>query len=196
MYVLLKSEHFTLKKLNARIKEYRHLPPDVRIPPFPDKLKKGIAGGKPNSSSVARLTGSQCMHFALESVNIIDPLLNDELRMNPAWISWVKLAELFTLSVQHELHYDDIKGIDDLVLEHSRLFDEVPEYNGLKRPKHHFCSHLAMDVYRFGPPRGYWCFGYEAFNRIIKCGAKRSNWKNVTLSVMQYWSARSARILL
>ena len=196
MYVLLKFNHFTLAKLNTRIKEYRGLPLDVRIPPFPDKLKKGIAGGKPDSSSTARLTGSQCMHFTLESIKIIDPLLNDEIRANPAWISWVKLVELFTHSVQHKMHCDDLELIDDLVLEHSRLFDEVPEYNGLKRPKHHFLSHLVMDIWRFGPPRGYWCFGYEGFNRVIKDGAKRSNWKNVTLSIMRYWSARSARSLM
>ena len=79
-----------------------------------------------------------------------------------------------------------------LVLEHSALFDAVPEYAGLKRPKHHFLVHLAGDVWRYGPPRGYWCFGFEGFNKIIKAGAQRSNWKNETVSIMRYWSMRSA----
>ena len=48
------------------------------------------------------------------------------------------------------------------------LFDAVPQYAGLKRPKHHFMTHVAQDVWRFGPPRGYWCFGYEGFNKVIK----------------------------
>ena len=45
-------------------------------------------------------------------------------------------------------------------------------------------------LWRYGPPRGYWCFGFEAFNRVIKAGARTSNWKNTTRSIMQYWSAR------
>ena len=59
---------------------------------------------------------------------------------------------------------------------------------GYQRPKHHFLSHIALDIWRFGPPRGYWCFGFESFNKIIKRGAKRSNFKNETVSCMRYWS--------
>ena len=131
----------------------------------------------------------------LRSPEILDPLLTPAMRADPAWLSWLKLVELFAHVVQHSLHVDDIERIDDMVLEHSRLFDEVPQYNGLKRPKHHFLCHLAGDIWRYGPPRGYWCFGFEAFNRVIKTGGKHSNWKNVTLSVMRYWSARSVRAL-
>ena len=85
--------------------------------------------------------------------------------------------------------------LDDMVLEHSALFDKVPEYNGLKRPKHHFLCHLALDIWRFGPPRGYWCFGFEHFNQLIKRAAQSSNWKSTTVSIMRYWSAYSARNL-
>ena len=190
---------FSLSSLNARIRSYRGLPDDVRIPQFPDKLRQGEAGGKPKSKSTARMTGSQCMHFALHSTGpqgILYPLLTAEMRANPAWHSWVKLVELFTLAAQHELHVDDIERIDDLVLDHSARFDCVPEYNGFKRPKHHFCSHLALDAWRFGPPRGYWCFGFEHFNQRIKKGANASNWKNTTTSVMRYWSAWSARLIM
>ena len=51
-------------------------------------------------------------------------------------------------------------------------------------------------MWLFGPPRGYWCFGYEAFNKIIKAGAQRTNWRDTTYSIMQYWSVRSARAML
>ena len=115
---------------------------------------------------------------------------------HPAWASWLKLVELFAYTLQTELKVTDVKVIDTLHLEHSVLFDAVPEYNGLKRPKHHFCTHLADDIYRYGPPRGFWCFGFEGFNRIIKRGARMSNWKNTTVSIMRYWSARSARTLM
>jgi len=156
---------------------------------------QGIGGGKPLSSRTVRMTGSQCMHFSLHSFAIMDPLLTPAMRRHPAWASWLKLVEAFALVVQHSLHFDDIKRLDDLILEHSAMFDAVPEYNGLKRPKHHFLAHLALDVWRFGPPRGYWCFGFEGFNKVIKRAAQCSNWKSTTVSVMRYWSARSARAL-
>ena len=107
---------------------------------------------------------------------------------HPAWASWVKLVELWSVAVQHTLTPADVERIDALQLEHSAIFDQVPEYNGLKRPKHHFLSHLALDVWRFGPPRGYWCFGFESFNKVIKAGAQRSNFKCTELSIMQAWA--------
>lgn len=95
--------------------------------------------------------------------------------------------------VQHELTVSDVKLIDDLQLEYTRLFNNVPEYVGYRRPKHHFLTHLAVDVWRFGPARGYWCFGFEAFNKVLKAGAKRSNYIATSLSVMRYWSMLAAR---
>ena len=185
-----------LDELNARLRAYSpYLPKDVRIPLFPTKLRKGAAGGLASSSQTARMTGSQCMHFAIHSFAILDPILEDCMRDDPAWASWLKLVELFNVTILHELHTDDVARIDDLQLEHQRLFDLVPEYAGLKRPKHHFCVHLGLDLWRYGPGRGYWCFGFEAFNRVIKGGAQLSNWKNTTVSIMRYWSARSARAL-
>ena len=131
----------------------------------------------------------------VRSIQIIDPLLTAEMRANPAWVSWCKLVELWSVVVQHELQVSDVQRIDDLVLEHSALFDQVPQYSGLKRPKHHFLSHLALDVWRYAPPRGFWCFGFESFNKVLKAGAKRARWKNEVVSVMRVWSLWSARRL-
>ena len=144
-------------------------------------------GDVPMPESVMRMTGSQMMHFTLHSPAILSPLLTAEMKAHPAWLCWLKLVELFSLVVQHRLEVADIERIDDLVLEHSALFDAVPEYAGLKRPKHHFAQHLALDAWRFGPPRGYWCFGFEGFNKVIKRGAALSNWKDETVSIMKYW---------
>ena len=101
-----------------------------------------------------------------------------------------------SLAIKHELNVSDVTRLDGLQLEYTQLFELVPEYEGLFRPKHHFLAHLARDVWRFGPPRGYWCFGFESFNRVIKAGAQHSNWKRSSLSIMQYWSMQSARGLV
>lgn len=193
-YVLIKMK-LDINKVNERVKACKGLPRDVRIPPLHSKLKNGKAGGTPRSAAVLRMTGSQCMHFALFSLEILDPLLTPEMRSSPAWASWVALVELWSVVVQHKLVAADIERIDELQVKHSTLFDQVPEYNGLKRPKHHFLTHLAQDVWRFGPPKGYWCFGFEAFNKVIKAGSMRTNWKNESVGIMRYWSMKSACIM-
>ena len=56
------------------------------------------------------------------------------MRADPAWASWSKLVELFSLVLGHTISVADIKRVDDLQMEYSRLFDAVPQYAGLKRP--------------------------------------------------------------
>ena len=54
-----------LEALNKATRAYKAFPADVRIPKFHAKLKKGVAGGVPDSSRTVRMTGSQMMHFAM-----------------------------------------------------------------------------------------------------------------------------------
>ena len=54
-----------IDRLNKATRRYPKFPADVRIPTQPDKLKKGVAGKVPDSSSTVRMTGSQCMHFTM-----------------------------------------------------------------------------------------------------------------------------------
>ena len=132
------------------------------------------------------------MLFCLHSVAILGPLMTEAMMRHPAWASWVKLVELFSFAIQHELPVGYSQRIDDLMLQHSALFDEVDQYVKLKRPKHHFASHLAIDAWKYGPPRGYWTMGFEAFNKVIKAGGRRSNMKCESMSIMEHWSMWSA----
>jgi hypothetical protein len=175
---------------------YDGWPPDVRIPPLHPKLIEGQAGDVPHTNKTIDMTGSQVMHFALHSVELLSPLLTDTMRHHPAWRCWLKHAEMFSVAVQHTHTLSDVARLDGLVVEHSQLFDQVPEYAGLKKPKHHFAQHLAADLFQYGPGRGYWCFGFESFNRVIKHAARRSNMKNEAVSIMQYWSVKAARALI
>jgi hypothetical protein len=168
----------------------------VRIPPLQSKLKSGTAQGQPHTGKTVSMTGSQVMHFTMQSVALLEPLLSPEMLLHPAWKCWVKHTEMHSLALQHSFTSDDVTRLDDLVLAHAKLFNLVPEYYGLKKPKHHFAQHLAPDVFQYGPPRGYWCFGFESFNQLIKRAACRSNFKNEVVSVMQYWSVKSARALV
>jgi hypothetical protein len=64
MYILCKLG-LMLSAVDQAVKQCKNMPKDVRIPKFPEKLTKGVAGGRPDSSRTARMTGSQCMHFTL-----------------------------------------------------------------------------------------------------------------------------------
>ena len=67
----------------------------------------------------------------------------------------------------------------------------VPEYRYFWVPKYHYALHLAQDIWRFGPPRLNWCFGYEAKNQPLKKGTKRSNFKNPPMATANFWCESS-----
>lgn len=50
-------------------------------------------------------------------------------------------------------------------------------------------------VTRARSPRGYWTFGFEGFNKVIKTGGRGSNWRHESYDIMSWWSIRSARWL-
>jgi hypothetical protein len=126
---------------------------------------------------------------------MIEPVLTAEQRQRPSWTCWKKLVELYVACIQHEFTLADIKRVDDLVIQHSQLFDSVSAYCGFKRPKHHFMTHLAGDIYNYGPMREYWTFGFEGFNKVIKSAARRSNWRRESYDICKLWSLRAARWL-
>ena len=193
-YVLFKMG-LTLDDVNYEIRRYAYWPADVVIPPLHSNLQEGTAGRKPKSSRCLRMTGSQVSHFTIHSVNLLTPLLTDRMRLNPAWVSWVKLVQLYIVTIKHSNTVDDVDMIDDLQFEYSELFDTVPEFVGLKRPKHHMLIHLATELWRYGPARGYWTMPFEAFNKVIKAGAQSSNWKHESRSVAHYWMMKWGRYL-
>ena len=75
----------------------------------------------------------------------------------------------------------------------TRACAQVSEYAGLEKPKHHMALHVVRDIERNGPPRGFWCMAFEAFNQVIKKMFNKSNYKSAAVSVADFWSMRSAR---
>lgn len=72
---------------------------------------------------------------------------------------------------------------------------QVKEYNGLWKPKHHFMTHLPVDLLRFGPLRGFWCMSFEGFNKIVKQAAEISNYRSEDVFVLEHWMMKSAKKL-
>jgi hypothetical protein len=86
-----------------------------------------------------------------------------------------------------------ILNIDCQPLPHYRW--QVKEYDGLWKPKHHFETHLPVDVLRFGPLRGFWCMSFEGFNKIVKQATELSNYRGEDVFVMMHWVVKSAKML-
>jgi hypothetical protein len=74
-------------------------------------------------------------------------------------------------------------------------YSQVREYDGLWKPKHHFATHLPVDLLRFGPLRGYMCMSFEGFNKIVKQATEISNYRSEDQFVMQHWIMKSAKKL-
>ena len=55
------------------------------------------------------------------------------------------------------------------------------------KPKHHMTSHIPVDILRLGPARGYWCYSYEGYNKVIKKITRGSNFKNICKRVADVW---------
>ncbi len=68
--------------------------------------------------------------------------------------------------LQHVFTDDEADELARLIAAHIKAFDEVDEYDGLERPKHHFQEHLPAALRMFGPFRGFWCMPFEAFLQV------------------------------
>ena len=48
-----------------------------------------------------------------------------------------------------------------------------------------------MALFWVTPMRGYWCFGFESFNKVFKVAAQHSNWKDTECAILESWSWKS-----
>lgn len=56
-------------------------------------------------------------------------------------------------------------------------------------------THLAVDILRHGPPRGFWCMSFEGFNKVVKQATEISNYRHEDMFVLEHWIMKSARVL-
>ena len=83
----------------------------------------------------------------------------------------------------------DILDLDKTIWQHDTLLLGTPSLSHLWKPKHHYLSHVPLEILRWGPPRNYWCIPFEHENQLIKGGASHSNFVNVL------WSAADEKAL-
>lgn len=86
--------------------------------------------------------------------------------MHPCWVSWTAHCCVVKRCLQHVYTEADADDLENLIEQHLSLFEMVPEYLDLDRPKHHFQIHLPRALLNYGPFRGFWCFPFEAYMQV------------------------------
>jgi len=105
------------------------------------------------------------------------------------------------LSLSHSFRRStDLRALAQLVKEHHTLYQSVPEYGAAGRadskcfmkPKNHAASHLNHTISDGGPLRQLWCMAFERFNQSFKRMAEICNFRDVSKSMVMFWSMASA----
>jgi hypothetical protein len=111
--------------------------------------------GSPRSQKSIHLSGADTLHFAVASIEIIEPLL--KRKDHPAWISWKAHVRLLRFVTRDSYsRSSDCKQVKQLVKEYVLAFELVDEWRGYEKPKQHLLDHLAELLDEFGLFKAVW----------------------------------------
>ena len=131
------------------------------------------------------------MLCACGSIAMIEPLLNEQEKRRPSWMSWTAHVRLLTFVLRHSFSLADVETLQVLVNDFDAKFHAA--YKGkFRRPKHHLLRHLVKYVKLYGPPRGFWCMSGEALLQRLKQLFEVCNYKCAPHSVLTMWNQRRA----
>ena len=129
----------------------------------------------------------------LHSIELLTPFVQDTSHV--AWRSWCAHVAYIKLLLAPTFTKQSVFELDRAIAEHHRLYTSVPAYGKRFKPKNHFATHYAPDILKWGPPKMFWCFGYEAKNQEVKRAGNSSNFKDVCGSAAKVLSFQAARSL-
>jgi hypothetical protein len=144
--------NINIRKLNARLPRGKHI----------SLLYPQRAGKKKNEQHLD-LNASEAFLYICHVHTLIAPLLTERGRSDPTWTSLLALTAVVQKVLQHSFDDGEADELAVLIEAHRVAFENVPHYNDLDRPKHHFQVHLPAALRDFGPLRGFWCMPFEAF---------------------------------
>ena len=136
-------------------------------------------------------TAHHMLVVTMLSIEILRPLLPENAKEYAFWRSWLCLVEIVSALVTPTFTWSSLEALQQTLVDWHTSFDAVPQYAGFWVPKFHWAMHLALDIWKFGPPRLNWCFQYEGKNQPLKRGCKRSNYHNPAKSTAEFWCESS-----
>ena len=133
------------------------------------------------------------LHWVLHSISIFMSM--DSMRaelcksfadMDPAIRAWVMHVEVLGKVCAFRFLKDDLPGLRSAVGQAMKAFRDVPQFVLLlTKAKHHFVLHTVEYILLCGPMRLVWCFRMEGKHQPLKAIAVRSNFKNVSKSIVE-----------
>jgi len=134
-----KNAPFTYDQLNVERKKLNAMLPSahkVRL------IERPNTDGKSMHQVNMNMTAAEVMHFALNSVAMIGPLLNAKERQRTSWISWIAHVRLLSFCLRYVYVQSDGEVLIRLVNDFLTKFIDAygKQYH---KPKHHMLKHLV-----------------------------------------------------
>ena len=171
------SRYFTIETLNERINAYDF------VSNKPAQIDARIVS---NPSINIRQSASQMIHLSREFPMLVADLIpqNDE-----KWYAFLVLLKICAIALSPVCSYDTISFLRVLIEEKLNLFRKLYPQSSMI-PKQQYMVHYPSQISRLGPLIQSWNMRQEAKLSFIKRVSRRSNYKNVCLTVAkkhQFW---------
>lgn len=155
----------------------------------------GNREGHPSPKGTLRWTAGQMMHLVCVSIPLMSQMMSPSQCKHSVWKSWVAHVDYFLRLLQTEFSERDLQRLETKIKKAHKAFLNVPEFDKLWLPKHHFALHFVDDIRRYGPPRFYWCMRFESKNQECKRAAATGNYHDTAATVTDFMVVRTAERL-
>jgi hypothetical protein len=188
LWYLHKVHHIPVETMNAILDSHPYSPHEVKD--RPSHIKKDHL----NKDKEAKLkqTASQVNCLARNFYSMFIPTVEAlSLQNDVKWKSVCMMLHFLFMCMMQEYTRDVLEWMERFYSEYLGVF-ETAWGKEAGKPKHHFATHIPVDIYNWGPAVHYWCMRYEAKHQWFKRLARRTSHKNIlwTLSsVHQFWMA-------
>lgn len=167
-----KAKIFSLDMLNNRKQNFNYGPIDIGNL-SPEILVSDLKRGK------LKMTASEMKCFVHYFPLMIGDLIpiNDEV-----WEFVVTLIQIIDTLLSRRFNKEKLLILEELIQQHHIKY--LKYFNDTLKPKHHFLLHYPKVIEYSGPPRDYWCYGFESKHKLSKQYARATNSRrNICLSL-------------
>ena len=157
--------------------------------------KPAVTVWAPHKDAKLPYSAYQNLIYTIHSLEILRKFVPCDSPLPTWWMVWVVHVAIVGQMMRFSFTYADLQLLEKTNLKWQVLYYLVPEYYDTWRPKVHWSTHLAHDIFLWGPVRLLWAMIMEMKNREFKLACKRSNYFNPVKSVGEFWVDQSAHQL-
>lgn len=158
---------------------------------LPNSIFTSVKGTKsPHNNAKLPYSAHGQLVFAVHSLEILGKFIPPGPW--PAfWHTWVLHVQILNMMMAFDFTFAQLMKLEETVMIWQAVTNSVHEYSKCWRPKVHWCTHLAHDIFMWGPPRLLWSMIPEKKNGEFVRGVKRSNYHNPCKSAAEFWAWQS-----